>query len=549
MNPGDPITQATAAYQSELDEILAGHAFDDLKELLTTFDQTKQDARAFYKSSVLTLGARLNEGEVDLIAPLLKKVLAISPEALKKDIKAQRKAADPPASTNGAAPATPSAASFHAVRPWDDPVDGADLLDAIADHLRRYVVLPDHAADAVAAWEVCTWLHETVYFAPILALLSPTKRSGKTLLFDLLMPIAYRGHLTVGVGVTPAVLFRLTDKYQPTLFIDEAEKLSSDKEARDVIGMINTGYRRGAKVWRCEGERFEPREFDAYGFRALAAIGRLWDTVTDRAIVIPILRKAKTASVARFQAQRAEQEGKTLARQIARWTADKRSAIEAALPITTRPEWLHDRACDNWSSLFAVGAVAGRDWSARLLLAAKALSATAEDDGDRGVLLLADLKSIFMEQGQPVFITTADLLKALVALEESPWGDLNSKELTGQGLAARLKPFGIKPAKPRRAGSEIVRGYDLVAFADAFQRFLPPTPVQIVTSLQTEIVTPQPHDISSDSEWCNDVTILQGVREGNDSGSLQEAVDQHAPETATLPGMPTTPAWVTGDPE
>jgi putative DNA primase/helicase len=504
-------------------------SYADLEAALKGFDTTTGNRQTFYRYQVLNPSAALTDGEARLLAPLVKSVLGIPPEDFLRDTREQRRQVEAvKRAQNGATPAAPSAALFHDVRPWDDPIDGADLLDAIADHFRQYVVLPDHAADAVAAWAVCTWLQDTLYFAPLLALLSPTKRSGKTLLFDLLRPIIHRGYLTAGVGVTPAVLFRLTDKYRPTLLIDEAEKLSSDKEARDVIGLLNVGFRRGAKILRCEGERFEPRSFEAYGFRGLAAIGRLWDTVTDRSIVIGMTRKAKGANVARFQAQRADRDGQTLARQIARWTADKRSAIEAALPITPRPLWLHDRACDNWSSLFAVGMVAGRDWLTRLQTAAKILSTTAEDDGDRRELLLADLHNIFMEQGQPAFITTADLLKALIALEGSPWGDLNGRELSKQRLAAMLRPFGIKPTI-RREGYGTARGYELAAFSDAFARYLPP-PVQVETSKQPESRNTEPPNISSDSDNCFDVSSFQGGKECNDSGSLQEAVEQYGPE-------------------
>ena len=36
----------------------------------------------------------------------------------------------------------------------ETPVDGAELLDAVAAAIRRYIVLPDHARDAGALWIV-----------------------------------------------------------------------------------------------------------------------------------------------------------------------------------------------------------------------------------------------------------------------------------------------------------------------------------------------------------------------------------------------------------
>ena len=67
----------------------------------------------------------------------------------------------------------------------------------------------------------------------------------------------------------------------PTFLVDEAEKLSGRHADRDLISMLNAGHRRGATVQRCfeSGGDYAVREFDAFGFRALAAIRRLWDTV------------------------------------------------------------------------------------------------------------------------------------------------------------------------------------------------------------------------------------------------------------------------------
>ena len=53
----------------------------------------------------------------------------------------------------GALPAMPE--------PWLDPVDGAALLNAAAETIRRYVILPDHAADAIALWIVHAHALET----------------------------------------------------------------------------------------------------------------------------------------------------------------------------------------------------------------------------------------------------------------------------------------------------------------------------------------------------------------------------------------------------
>jgi hypothetical protein len=63
----------------------------------------------------------------------------------------------------------------------------------------------------------------------------------------------------------------------------------------------------------------------------------------------------------------------------------------------------------------------------------------------------------------------------LIAIEESPWGDLRGKPLDARGLAHRLKAFEIAPHTIRIV-SETPKGYEAADFADAWARYLPSLP-------------------------------------------------------------------------
>src|SRR5947208_1212544 len=65
---------------------------------------------------------------------------------------------------------------------WEhiEPVAGNALLDDLVTALRRYVVLPKHAAVAVALWIVFAHAIDAFQVAPILNLWSPVRRCGKT---------------------------------------------------------------------------------------------------------------------------------------------------------------------------------------------------------------------------------------------------------------------------------------------------------------------------------------------------------------------------------
>src|SRR5688572_6706012 len=112
------------------------------------------------------------------------------------------------------------------------------------------------------------------------------------------------------------------------------------------------------------------------------------------------------------------------------------------------PEGITDRPADVWEPLLAVADVAGGAWPDRARRAAVKLNAERQSaDPSLGVRLLADIGATFDAQAMVAGdrLTTDALLKGLVALDESPWGDLRGKALDSRGLARRLRGFGVRP--------------------------------------------------------------------------------------------------------
>lgn len=358
--------------------------------------------------------------------------------------------------------------------PWPSPVSGHDLLGEVIEWLGQYVDAPESSLAATSLWSITTWFVSQVYFAPILAVLSPTKGSGKSLLLDLLRWICRKPVLTSGVGVTPAVVFRLNEEHQPTFLIDEAEKLSGKNGNRDIIGLLNQGYRRGSKIQRCretkQGHVIDT--FDAFGFRAVAAIGSLWDTLIDRAVVIPMQPKPPGRNLRRFNGRLVETEGRELARKIRRFAEDNVEEFEKAQVEAPRPESLKDRACDNWAALFAVAHLVGKGWPDLALDAARSLS-NAVEDGDRAEQLIQDVRRVFQDKERSEVIQSGDLAECLNAIESSPWGDYQGKGITPHRLATMFKPFKIRPRQGRDPFGEKVRGYWLKDLQDVFERYPP----------------------------------------------------------------------------
>jgi len=203
--------------------------------------------------------------------------------------------------------------------------------------------------------------------------------------------------------------------------------------------------------------------------------------------------------VTRFRRRHAAFEAAELSERLTLWAGAHRAELEAAEPDL--PDALEDRAQDGWEALIAVADQAGSDWPARAREAAVALSnRPADDDASYGVRLLADIRAAFRAAGQPERITSADLVAALVAVEDAPWPSLRGKPLDPTGLARRLRPFKIKPSVIR-FGDSTARGYERDWFTDAWHRYLtppppetdvPPPPEADVTRNTALPVTPQP---------------------------------------------------------
>jgi putative DNA primase/helicase len=350
--------------------------------------------------------------------------------------------------------------------PWPEPVNGAELLDALAASIRRHVVMPNHSADTAALWVLHTYLLDCSGISPRLAVTSPEKNCGKTTLLDVLSHLVMRPLLTA--NATVSAIFRVVEMQQPTLLIDEADTFLSENE--ELRGILNSGHRKGGAVIRTVGEDFEPRAFSTYSPCAIALIGKLPATLTDRSVPIELRRRRPDEAIEPFRFDRTEHLDQ-LARKLARWAMDRADHIRAAEP--DMPAGVFNRAADNWRPLLAIADAAGGEWSARARQAAlQSLAAAADDDQSARVTLLADIRAIFAERHTDR-LPSAELVEALVAIEGRPWAEWKAgKALTVNGLARLLAPFAIKPGTIR-ISSGTPKGYQLAQFEDAFARYLP----------------------------------------------------------------------------
>jgi len=295
----------------------------------------------------------------------------------------------------GGSPTTPgglgSPVEFEALEPWPEPVAGAALLDGVADFYRGHVVLPANGPEALALWTVHTYVAFAAETTPYLVLTSPTPRCGKTRTLQIATALCYRP--LPSSNITEAALYRVVEKLEPTLLIDEGDTFL--KKNPHFTGILNSGHTRAtAFVYRCVGDDAEPRRFNTFGPKMIALIGGLPAAATaDRSIILPMRRKTKSEQVLPVKKRRLFKDLEDYRRRILRWTVDILPSLETAEPEL--PASLDDRAADNWQPLIALADAAGGRWPAHARKVACLLSGYRADDPSVGVELLTDIRSLF----------------------------------------------------------------------------------------------------------------------------------------------------------
>lgn len=365
-------------------------------------------------------------------------------------------------------------APFPDIEPWPDPSNPALLLDEVSATIRRFIAMDKYQADIAALWIAVCWFVDVVYTASIALINAPERACGKTQLLTLLSKLAPRA--TQLSGISPSVLFRMIDKYQPTLFVDEIETVLKDNE--DLRGLFNAGHTRdSAFVWRVDTstDDFEPKRFSVWGMKAIAGINaiKLAETVTSRSIVFELRRKRPDEKVDRLRyAEPLLFE--RLTAQLARFAEDYSDKVRQTRPVL--PDELGDREQDYIEPLLQVAYVAGGHWPDTTIKAALKIFKASQSNQSAANELLSDIQEVF-ETKHISKISTTDLINALTEDTEKSWATYNrGKQLTPRQIANKLRDYGIY-SKTVRLGYETAKGYELDQFADAFERYLSQPPI------------------------------------------------------------------------
>ncbi len=377
----------------------------------------------------------------------------------------------------------------------DAPIDGAALLDDIDAFLAQYVVHPNvHMRHAHTLWIAHTHLMELWDSTPRIYFKSPDPGSGKTRALEVSEHLVLRGFIALNMSAA-ALIRKLGDKTEnrPTLLVDEIDTIFGPKAAEheDIRGVINAGHRRSGTSSRCvtKGSNIEVVDFPAYGAVGLAGLGDLPDTIMSRSVVVSMKRRAPGETVKPWRIREDEPKAKALGARLAQWAAQVKQRLWDGTHYTVAwppmPDSIADRTADCWEALFTCAALADGHWPQSCENAALAALADSREMGDApstGVQLLADLHRIFFSRTREFSIrnnnkqalSTAQILTALAALDESPWRNYrrDGTPLNSRDLAQLLKPYGIKSENIWWSKESNSKGYYLHNFQDAWSRYV-----------------------------------------------------------------------------
>ena len=355
-------------------------------------------------------------------------------------------------------------ALFPEVKPWDEEVDGAILLDNIVYMLKRYTVITEEFVIATTLWIAFTWFHERASISPILYINSPVKRCGKSTLLSFIMRLVFR--YVAASNISPASIYRAVDEWSPTLLIDEADSFLSKNSAFQAI--INGGHNKAvSSVIRCEGDDNVPTKFSTWCAKVIAGIGVLDETIMDRSINIEMRRKQPSQDIENIR-HADDGEFDVISRKLARWSNDNLNNFDPSRPDPV--SGINDRANDNWESLMVIAELAGGEWPERARNAATLISGAEDDELSLGERLLTDILHAFKDKGVDR-LATHQILSCLCSDDEKPWASWNrGKSITAFQLSKLLKIFKIS-SKSIRFDVAVKKGYFLVDFDDVASRY------------------------------------------------------------------------------
>lgn len=356
-------------------------------------------------------------------------------------------------------------------------MDDAALLDDLESWFARFIAMPDpEDCKLLVLWTVSTHMAEELYTTARLLIDSTMPGSGKTTVLEHLARLCWKPVQAASIS-SPALLVRLLQGGVRTLLIDEVDRSLNPKKpgVEDLIGIINSGYKRGATrpvLVPSKGGNWEVSEMPTFCPVAMAGNSpHLPDDTKSRSIRI-LLMPDLDGVVEDSDWEKIEGDAQVLHDRIVAFSERHRVTVSGDVSL---PKGCVGRAKEKWRPLKRVAVAAGGRWpSVADQLIARGL---AEDDHERdaglralppGMVLLTDLHAVWPASQD--FVGTKELVAELVDHNPEYWGERSTygKALTetrfGRMVTQASKITSTRP------GGRGPRGYAKDQFSQVWHR-------------------------------------------------------------------------------
>ncbi len=343
---------------------------------------------------------------------------------------------------------------------------------------RRIRFLAPWQPTLVTLWLMGTYVHRIFDWYGYTWLTSPSRRTGKTRLLEIISTFAYNA-TPVMTDPTEASLFRETAINASVQVLDEIESLrGADQEKRAALmSLLNVGFKAGSTVPRYNNNSGRIEYHDAYCPRVLAGISRLAPTLADRSFRIFLKRKMKEEKVARFSE-----------RKLSAYLQKKRDNLHcfgllfagaiakqyAKADSFCIPKEADDRARDILEPLFAIAIVLDEKNSKlrvtkQLIQAAERIAkdrAADEGEDEEVVATLEVLAREFPKASERWILTSSAARSVLQKHDALEWVEERRQ------AARLLRQLGFRSATHRTAG-RVIRAYAIARhkLVDLCQRY------------------------------------------------------------------------------
>lgn len=164
------------------------------------------------------------------------------------------------------------------------------LWNEVKGYVYKHVDLIDERAyDVLTGWIFASWIGELFDSVAYLGFFG-RESVGKSRALEVLNELCFRAWHTT--GLTTATLFRLVERFTPTLLLDESEFLNT-QERRELISLLNAGQRRGIKIPRMKEDLSDVEFFSVFCPKALGGTQQLKKTTTSRMITFTMTRNTR----------------------------------------------------------------------------------------------------------------------------------------------------------------------------------------------------------------------------------------------------------------